>query len=67
MLNSKTGLEFQDLATGLERNFSCSFLINLDNDLMNLIMPDRNFIDVARDVLIGHTKRIFHQINSRLV
>lgn len=65
MLNSKTGLKFQDLTTGLERNFSCSFLINLDYDLMNLIMPDRNFIDVARDVLIGHTKRIFHQINSR--
>ena len=69
MLNTttKAGLEFKDLAKGLEKNYSCSFLVNLDHDLMHLIMPGRNFIDAARDVLIGHTERIFQQINERQV
>ena len=36
---TQTGLDFQDLAKGGERNYSCSFLVNLDPDLMSLTNP----------------------------
>ena len=65
--NTKSGLDFQDLARGGERNYSCSFLVNLDPDLMLLTNPEGNFLDMARDVLIAHTRRIMDQITSRLV
>ena len=64
--NAKTGLDFQDLARGGERNYSCSFLVNLDADLMGLSNPQGNFLDLARDVLVAHTERIIDQISSRL-
>ena len=31
---AKSGLDFQELARGGERNYSCSFLVNLDSDLL---------------------------------
>ena len=64
--NAKTGLDFQDLARGGERNYSCSFIVNLDADLMGLSNPQGNFLDLARDVLVAHTERIIDQISSRL-
>jgi hypothetical protein len=64
--NAKSGLDFQDLARGGERNYSCSFLVNLDADLMGLSNPRGNFLDLARDVLVAHTERIIDQISSRL-
>ena len=62
---TKSGLDFQDLARGGERNYSCSFLVNLDADLMTLTNPRGNFLDLSRDVLIAHTERIVEQICSR--
>ena len=64
--NPKSGLDFHDLARGGERNYSCSFLVNLDADLMGLSNPQGNFLDLARDVLVAHTERIIDQISSRL-
>ena len=64
--NTKSGLDFHDLARGGERNYSCSFLVNLDADLMGLSNPQVNFLDMARDVLVAHTERIIDQISSRL-
>ena len=64
--NNKSGLDFQDLARGGERNYSCSFLVNLDADFMGLTNPQGNFLDLARDVLVAHTERIIDQISSRL-
>ena len=63
--NTKSGLDFQDLARGGERNYSCSFLVNLDADLMALTNPQGNFLDLSRDVLVAHTERIIDQISSR--
>ena len=63
----QTGLDFQDLARGGERNYSCSFLVNLDPDLLMLTNPSGNFVDQARNVLAGHTARIIEQIKERLV
>ena len=63
---TQTGLDFQDLAKGGERNYSCSFLVNLDPDLMSLTNPGGNFLDQARDALVAHTTRIIRQIRQRL-
>ena len=62
---TQTGLDFQDLAKGGERNYSCSFLVNLDPDLMALTNPGGNFLDKARDALGAHTTRIIEQIRQR--
>ena len=64
---TQTGLDFQDLAKGGERNYSCSFLVNLDPDLMALTNPRGNFLDKARDALAAHTTRIIEQIRQRQV
>ena len=61
-----TGLDFQDLAKGGERNYSCSYLVNLDPDLMFLTNTDANFLDQARTVVAGHTSRVIDQIVQRL-
>ena len=63
----QTGLDFHDLARGGERNYSCSFLVNLDPDLLMLTNPSGNIVDQARHVLAGHTARIIEQIKERLV
>ena len=62
-----TGLDFQDLAKGGERNYSCSYLVNLDPDLMFLANTGANFLDQARNVVAGHTSRVIDQIVQRLV
>ena len=62
---TQTGLDFQDLAKGGERNYSCSFLVNLDPDLMSLTNPGGSFLDKARDALAAHTTRIIEQIRQR--
>ena len=61
-----TGLDFQDLAKGGERNYSCSYLVNLDPDLMFLTNTGANFLDQARTVVAGHTSRVIDQIVQRL-
>ena len=48
---AKSGLDFQDLARGGERNYSCSFLVNLDSDLLALANPQRSFLGLAEEVL----------------
>ena len=52
------GLDFYTLARGGERSYSCSFLVNLDPDLLSLCSrEDASALDLARDALISHTKR----------
>ena len=63
--NAKAGLDFQDLARGGERNYSCSFLVNLDCDLLSLCNLQGSFLDMARNVLVGHTNRVLEQITTR--
>jgi hypothetical protein len=62
---AKSGLDFQDLARGGERNYSCSFLVNLDCDLLALASPDRPFLGAAGEVLAAHATRILDQLTSR--
>ena len=63
--SNNCGLKFSELAKGSERNLCCSYLVNLDHDLINLILPDKTFLDAARDILVGHTNRIFDEITKR--
>ena len=52
------GLDFYTLARGGERAYSCSFLVNLDPDLLSLCSrEDATTLDLARDALCSHTKR----------
>ena len=62
---AKSGLDFQDLARGGERNYSCSFLINLDCDLLALAAPDKSFLGLCGDILASHCTRILDQLTSR--
>ena len=62
---TQTGLDFQDLAKGGERNYSCSYLVNLDPDLIFLTNNGGNFLDQARNVLAAHTTRVINQIVQR--
>lgn len=60
------GLDFYTLARGGERSYSCSFLVNLDPDLLSLCSrEDATPLDLARDALISHTKRIFKFIQMK--
>ena len=60
------GLDFYTLARGAERSYSCSFLVNLDPDLLTLCSrEDATTLDLARDALIAHTKRIFKFISLK--
>ncbi|XP_040582450.1 uncharacterized protein [Lepeophtheirus salmonis] len=57
------GTDFYNLVKGAEKSYSCSYLINLDPDLLGLCADeDRNALDMARDALISHTNRIFSQV-----
>jgi len=54
------GLDFYTLARGLEKSYSCSFLVNLDPDLLSLCSrEDATTLDLARDALVSHARRIF--------
>ena len=49
-----------------EKSYSCSFLVNLDPDLLSLCSrEDATTLDLARDALISHTKRIFKFISMK--
>jgi len=62
---AKSGLDFQELARGGERNYSCSFLVNLDSDLLSLAHPERSFLDVSGSILTSHSTRILDQLSAR--
>ncbi len=60
------GLDFYTLARGTERSYSCTFLVNLDPDLLSLCSrEDASTLDLARDALISHTRRIFKFITMK--
>ena len=64
--NQRGGLDFYTLARGTERSYSCSFLVNLDPDLLSLCSrEDASTLDLARDALISHTRRIFKFITMK--
>lgn len=45
---------------GTERNYSTSFLINLDPDLLSLC--GTSAFDLTEEAIVGHTKRIFQTV-----
>ena len=59
-LQHRGGLDFTALARGQEKNYSTSYLINLDPDLLSLCGVSA--FDMSVDALIGHTKRVFQQV-----
>ena len=64
---SKNGVRFNDLAHGEIKNFCCNHSVNLDHDVLNLLCPDKNILDVFRNILVSHTRRLLETIESRFV
>ncbi len=59
-LDSPSPSKMSFVHRGTERAYSCSFLVNLDPDLLSLCSrEDATTLDLARDALISHTRRIF--------
>ena len=64
-LPSRNGVDLTELSKGRVRNYSCSNTIALDPDLMRLLEPDRNILDLCRDVVAAHARNILHDIQIR--
>ena len=56
----------QDLFKSKDRNYSCSFLVNMDPSLMALISPGTNLVDSANNVLVGHSLDVLNRVAFRL-
>ena len=56
----------QDLFKSKDRNYSCSFLVNMDPSLMALISPGTNLVDSAKNVLVGHSLDVLNRVAFRL-
>ena len=48
-----------------DRNYSCSYLVNLDHNLMKLLKPNINFVDSALKVLVGHAIDVLARVSER--
>ena len=53
----------QDLFKSKDRNYSCSFLVNMDPSLMALISPGTNLVDSAKNV---HSLDVLNRVAFRL-
>jgi len=65
MSATRAGMDFSDLSRGGERNYSCSYLVNLDPDVLKLALPEESYIDTSRNILIQHVLRIMDQLATR--
>ena len=61
----KNGVRFNELSQGTVKNYCCDSNVVLDHDIMQLINPDHNILDLFRNALAGHSKRIIKQIEAR--
>ena len=61
----KNGVRFNELSQGAVKNYCCDSNVVLDHDIMQLINPDHNILDLFRNALAGHSKRIINQIEAR--
>ena len=64
-LYSRNGVDLTELSRGQVRNYSCSDTIALDPDLMRLLEPDRNILDLSRDVIAAHARNVLNEIQIR--
>ena len=64
-LYSRNGVDLTELSRGRVRNYSCSNTIAMDPDLMRLLEPDRNILDLCRDVIATHAKNVLNEIQIR--
>ena len=64
-LYSRNGVDLTELSRGRVRNYSCSDTIALDPGLMRLLEPDRNILDLSRDVIAAHTRNVLNEIQIR--
>ena len=62
---TKNGVKFNELCQGLVKNYCCDSSIVLDHDIMQLINPNHNILDLFRNAIAGHSKRIISQIEAR--
>ena len=64
-LYSRNGVDWTELSRGRVRNYSCSNTIAMDQDLMRLLEPDRNILDLCRDVVATHARNVLNEIQTR--
>ena len=64
-LYSRNGVDLTELSRGRVRNYSCSNTIAMDPDLMRLLEPDRNILDLCRDVVATHARNVLNEIQMR--
>ena len=64
-LYSRNGVDLAELSRGKVRNYSCSNTIAMDPDLMRLLEPGRNILDLCRDVIAAHARNVLNEIQIR--
>ena len=47
------------------KNFCCDESLALDHDLVQLLQPEKNLLDLYRDVLAAHTNRLLAKLVQR--
>ena len=65
--NSKPsqGVQFSELSRGQVKNFCCDQSLALDQDLVQLLQPEKNVLDLYRDVLAANTNRVLQKLVQR--
>ena len=58
-------MEFSELSRGQIKNFCCDQTVALDPDLVQLLQPEKNVLDLYRDVLAAHTNRVIQKLVQR--
>ena len=56
---------FSELSRGEVKNFCCDESLALDHDLVQLLQPEKNLLDLYRDVLAAHTNRLLAKLVQR--
>ena len=56
---------FSELSRGEVKNFCCEESLALDHDLVQLLQPEKNLLDLYRDVLAAHTNRLLAKLVQR--
>ena len=63
--HSRNGVPFSELSRGAVRSFSCSAAVALCPRLVQLLAPDRNLLDLYRDVVAAHARELLAAVEQR--
>ena len=59
------GVAFSELSRGQVKNYCCEQSLALDHHLLQLLQPERNLLDLYRDVLAALTNRLLQKLVER--